>query len=298
MAISTDYLETFIDLYDSKSFSKTANNLGISEATVSYRIKELEKFFQKDLFVRGVDKTVTNTDFAIELYKEVTRFLRSIYKLRGSSDILDKELDLTISSGEIAAIYLLPTAIKSFEDKYKNIKIKVEITSSYETIENVTNKTADMGFVVSLNFPKFRDAINKIKVVRLQPVELVVIAPIGHPILERPDVRIHDIMQYKYISRKETSGVQAEIKKLLEQNGLPESDLNIVYEFDNSSSVVNAVSEGLGISISTSIQASRYVASGMIGSVPLKTKISTYIYVLDGHNGTDEVVNAFISFIR
>lgn len=298
MAVSIDYLQTFTDLFKTLSFSKTAENLKISEATVSYRIRELEKFFSKDLFIRHMDKSVSTTEFSDELYRETSSFLSALDRMKGQGQPESTNSEIIVSTGEIAAIYLLPLAIKSFEDKYPNTEIKIEIKSSSDTILSVLNKTSDIGFVISLNFPDLKEELEKVKIVRLMPIELVVIAPINHPILRKNSVTVRDIIGNPYISRKRTSGVQAEINKILENNNLSEKDLNIIYEFDNSSSVINAVSEGLGISISTSVQANKYVESGMIGKVSLLSSTLAYIYFLDSYNGSNARINNFLSHIK
>ncbi len=298
MAVSIDYLQTFVDLFKTLSFSKTAENLEISEATVSYRIRELEKFFNKDLFIRHRDKSVSTTEFSDELYRETSSFLSTLDRMRGHEQIESKNSEIIVSTGEIAAIYLLPSAIKSFEDKFPSTEIKVEIKSSSDTILSVINKTSDIGFVISLNFPELKEELEKVKIVRLMPIELVVIAPLDHPILSKNTITVREIIGNPYISRKQTSGVQAEIKKVLEDENLSEKDLNPIYEFDNSYSVINAVSEGLGISISTSVQANKYVESGMIGKVSLASNSTAYIYFLDSYNGSNARVNNFLSHIK
>ena len=76
------------------------------------------------------------------------------------------------------------------------------------------------------------------------------------------------------------------------------SDLNVVWRFDNSSSVINAVTEGLGLSIVSRIQASKYVQGGLIKFIPIDTKVESYLNLLDVWKGSNQIVNAFISFIE
>lgn len=53
-----DLIETFIDLMETRSFNRTAERLGITQSTVSHRVKALEAEFDRKLFARGKGGTV------------------------------------------------------------------------------------------------------------------------------------------------------------------------------------------------------------------------------------------------
>jgi DNA-binding transcriptional LysR family regulator len=48
-----DHIDTFLDLLDSRSFSRTAERLGVTQSTVSDRVRSLEALVGAALFVRG-----------------------------------------------------------------------------------------------------------------------------------------------------------------------------------------------------------------------------------------------------
>ena len=100
------------------------------------------------------------------------------------------------------------------------------------------------------------------------------------------------------MARVPTSGIQAEIDRVLSDSGIRNEELNIVYRFQNSSSVISAVAEGLGISICSDIQARKYIDAGIIGYAPLLSHLKSYIYMIDVHNGGSTEVNRFSSYLR
>ena len=51
--MNIEYLKTFLALASNGNFTKTAQNLFISQSTVSIRIRELEKEIGKELFKRN-----------------------------------------------------------------------------------------------------------------------------------------------------------------------------------------------------------------------------------------------------
>ncbi len=51
--MNTELLETFLDVFESRNFNRTADRLGIAQSSVSTRISSLEQFVNARLFERG-----------------------------------------------------------------------------------------------------------------------------------------------------------------------------------------------------------------------------------------------------
>lgn len=291
-------LRTFCKLYENKSFTKTAEELGLTEATVSYRIKELEKYVGTELIIRKRDRTIYFTEKSTELYEKSQDILEWLDKFRSQNIRKPLKGTIRMSSGEVAGIYFLASAVKDFRDKHPEVEIRLDFRSAEETFTRLQNREIDLGFSTSVNFKKFRNFINSVKVTELFPIELIVITPLHHPLLEKKIVDPSELLKYNYVARFENSAIQAEIDRVFEKSGIKAESLNVVYKFPNSSSVISAVAEGLGVSICSKIQAVRYVQAGMIGYVPMSTDVKSYIYMIDRHKGENELVNIFDSYIR
>ena len=52
-----ELLDTFLDLIETRNFNRTAERLGITQSTVSSRIRSLETLLDKQLFIRGKSGT-------------------------------------------------------------------------------------------------------------------------------------------------------------------------------------------------------------------------------------------------
>ncbi len=295
--MNLDYLEVFLDLSKSGNMHKTAINLGLTEATVSYRLKQLEDMLGKELFSRDARK-LEITQFGKEFYTDAIQVvsIMSRYSKRHAESHVPKTIK--VSSGEIAAIYLLPGLIKSFRDKNMDISVDMEIGSSHETIQKLVDAKSDVGFAVSLDFPEFHSVISKMGITELTDIELIFIAPVGCEFLNRKILRPKDLTEMPYISRYSSSGVQAQIEKILRRAGMSENDLKIVFRLENSSSVINAVSEGLGVSIVAMVQAEKQIKNGYIGWLPIETDVKTNLSLVDRWNGTNETVSKFVSFVK
>ena len=55
-----ELIETFLDLCDTRSFNRTADRLGVTQSTVSGRVKALETALGHRLFIRS--RAGTGTD--------------------------------------------------------------------------------------------------------------------------------------------------------------------------------------------------------------------------------------------
>ncbi|MEM0158933.1 MAG: LysR family transcriptional regulator [Thermoplasmataceae archaeon] len=295
--MNLDYLEVFVDLAKSGNMHRTASNLGLTEATVSYRLKQLEDMLGNELFSRD-SRRLEITQFGKEFYADAIQVVSIIGKYSKSNVIGNVPKTIKVSSGEIAAIYLLPGLIKSFRDKNMDISVDMEIGSSRETIQKLVDAKSDVGFAVSLDFPEFHSVISRMRTEELTDIELVFIAPVGCEFLQRKILMPKDLTEMPYISRYGSSGVQTQIERILRRAGISESDLKIVFRLENSSSVINAVSEGLGVSIVAMVQAEKQIKNGYIGWLPIDTDVKTSLYLVDRWNGTNETVNRFVSFVK
>ncbi|MHB8358500.1 MAG: LysR substrate-binding domain-containing protein [Thermoplasmataceae archaeon] len=295
--MNLDYLKVFVDLAKSGNMRRTASNLGITEATVSYRLRQLEDILGNELFSR-VSKKLEITQFGKEFYPDALQVVSIMGRYPRNQDISSTPKTMKVSSGEIAAIHLLPGLIKSFRDKNTDISVDMEIGSSYEIIQKLVDAKTDVGFTVSLDFPEFHSVISRMGVTQLTDIELIFIAPVGCKFLERKILKPKDLAEMPYISRYGNSGVQSQIEKILRRAGISEDDLNIVFRLENSSSVINAVSEGLGVSIVAIAQAEKHIKNGSIGWLPIDTDVKSSLYLVDRWNGTNETVKRFVSFVK
>ncbi|CCV09433.1 Transcriptional regulator, LysR family [Mesorhizobium metallidurans STM 2683] len=69
-----ELLDTFLDLIETRNFNRTAERLGITQSTVSSRIRTLEALLEKQLFIRG--KSGTEPTVAGLRFEEHARAVR------------------------------------------------------------------------------------------------------------------------------------------------------------------------------------------------------------------------------
>ena len=140
-------LNTFLTLAETKSFTKTANQLFVAQSTVTNRINELEKELKLSLFSR--------TNRSVKLTLEGERFRVYAQKI---IDLTENTLaDITaehrfenhIRIGSADSIYEghLAPEIKKYRDKHPENSLKITIGLSNHLLEQLQEDMLDAAFV-------------------------------------------------------------------------------------------------------------------------------------------------------
>jgi LysR family transcriptional regulator for bpeEF and oprC len=114
-------MEVFISVYECGSFRKSANSLGVSNSTVTERIKALESFLGVTLIQRN-SRRLHLTDEGLRYYNKSVEILREVDRaeseIKGSPESFSGviHVEATVTVGET----LIFPLIASF---WKNIKI-------------------------------------------------------------------------------------------------------------------------------------------------------------------------------
>ena len=138
-------LEVFVRLAENKSFSATANDLKISQPTVSLHIKQLEEELDAPLFVRST-RELKITLTGEKLYRQVKELLEKKESIvKSFSNKRKKEMILGVST--ISANYIMPPLIKKFNEEFPDVYVNISEKNSAETIKKVSDYKVDIGIV-------------------------------------------------------------------------------------------------------------------------------------------------------
>jgi LysR family transcriptional regulator, transcriptional activator of the cysJI operon len=258
--IRFDYLNTFLTVSRTHSFSIAAKELKTSQGTVSHHIAALEDFFDAELFRRstnGVDLTdagVTLKDAAEKIIKQATDA-----KAKISSAKHTLSGTIRIAASTIPEEHILPGLIAEFQKKYPEVRFKIKAQDSITSLN--TLQSNDVEFAAVGTTSEFEDKFNFISI---GEDKLVLIVACNHELAKCKSVKLADVLKYPAIIREESSGTRLETEKLLEANKIAYDDLSVAFEIGSTESAVTAVSEGRGISVISSIAAAKAQAAGLV----------------------------------
>ena len=124
LIMNTKQIDYIIELARTQNFNRASENLFISQSTLTYQIKEIEKELNFELFERsgkGATLTPAGKQFCTTLKSIKSQLQRAIEQAQNFSKKYSDSI--TIGLPTRSCIYYLPRAIKIFNDKYPNISV-------------------------------------------------------------------------------------------------------------------------------------------------------------------------------
>ena len=133
-------LRYFLTVAKEQSFTKAAEQLHITQPTLSRQMTALEDELGITLFLR-TGKRTTLTDEGILLKRRALEILnleeKTLKELKGKEDVV--EGTITIGCGEFAAVETLARICKTYKEKYPLIQIALH-TATADTVYEMMKK--------------------------------------------------------------------------------------------------------------------------------------------------------------
>ena len=234
-------LHSFISVVRCRSFTEAAEELGISQPTISTHIRILEEELNSRLIVRTA-KSFEVTPRGMELFECAQNILNMVSRWNGHGS---KVIRLGVST--IPSAYILPEVLPTFGKSHDDIYFVVTQSDSRGIIDAVHKGSYDLGLVgmktddEQLVFKKFYQD------------HLVLIAPVTDYFLEMKDTgnfSLEKVLQEQpVILREQGSGTGKSASAFLEKIGIPEDKLHIAARINDQEAIKNLVAGGLGVSI-------------------------------------------------
>lgn len=235
-------IEAFVSVAKLKSFSKAANDIFLSQPTISSHIASLEKDLNVQLFDR-TSKEVNLTPAG----KSFLEYAIDIINIRNSAishiSYFNKNIcgKLKILSSTTPCNSIVPKLILKFSNIYPDTTFEVKELSSGTIIENILNLNYEIGIIGS------KIDNEKIKSYKLLDDDLVVIS---NKSLNLPDkIDIDLLKKQKFIMREKSSATRATIEKQFQKYNINLNSLNVICEVNNIDTLIQFVNTSMGISI-------------------------------------------------
>ncbi len=287
------HLETFVKIAELKSFTKAAEEMFLTQPTVSKQIVELEKFFQVKLIDR-TKRSVNLTRAGDILLKYARDFvylkketLDAIAAFRGM-----KTGTLLIGASTIPGIYVLPKVIHLFKQQYEGIQVKLFISDTVEILNRTEIGETDIGFVGA------KDLTRKIEYRKLLDDTVFIAAPPGYP----DSIPVRDLIKYPMIGREAGSGTRDAFESALKKvRDIPSREIQTIAELTNTQAIKEAVKNSMGIAYISEMAVAEELTHGTIKHLHVKglpaIKRSFYVVTKKGKTPLPQV-KALIEMIE
>src|ERR1700686_1217497 len=200
-SVTLRQLRTFKTVADLNSFSLAAQQLRLSQPSVSYQVKELEEAIGLPLLDR-LGRRVNLTEAGTVLYAYARRTLDvldeaslALEELRGI-----KRGNLRVGASTTVGSYLLPPPLGALKKLHPGLVISLEIGKRARVQEHVLLNELALAVVG----PALKDP--DLAIIPFVSDELVVVAPAGHKLAGRKGLALKDLQREPFVMREAASG--------------------------------------------------------------------------------------------
>ena len=238
------HLQTFAAVVEHRSFSRAAEELFISQPTISQHIRQLEAELKTRLIIRTT-KSIEITPKGQEVYEYAVSILS--LKDRMCEDCsIENRRSIHIGASTIPAGYILPDILPLYQQQHPDVRLRITQGDSRTVTEKLLERTIDLG-VVGI------DPENEhITAIPFAEDPLVIITPANdhfRNLKNKKTAPLPELLNEPFIFREEGSGSRVAAELALEALGVSVHSLKSIAFIRDIESIRNLVAAGLGVSI-------------------------------------------------
>jgi DNA-binding transcriptional LysR family regulator len=263
--MDTRQLAAFVAVVERKSFSRAAEQLGLTQPAVSLQIRSLEKRFGRQLLDRS-GRSVEPTEAGRRLYRRAQRLLaleeQLVEELVAETDgELRGTVEIGASTGPGGGV--VPLLLCEFQLRNPEVEISLSVFDTQRVVELVADRELELGVVGaarrhrSVVFdPLFRD-------------EVVLVCAPGHRFAGKK-LSLEQLRDEPLIVMQEGAGVRQVIEDELRQAGVRLRDFDVRLELGLQESVKSAVAAGYGVSFISRSAVEAELAAGTLAAAQVE----------------------------
>jgi LysR family hydrogen peroxide-inducible transcriptional activator len=187
-----DQLRYFLRVAERQSFTRAAEDLGISQPALSRSIQRLEEELGQPVFERRT-RSVALTDVGTLLQSRAQQVLTVLEDTR--AEITDDGQSGRVRVGAIPTIapYFLPEVLRQFSAEFPRATLIVQENTTEVLLKSCTQGDIDLA-ILALPVPA-----KYLEVEELFEEELLLVLPPGHPLVKKHAIRLSDVEPYPFV---------------------------------------------------------------------------------------------------
>lgn len=254
------HLKIFITVADCGKMSAASERLFISQPSVSQAIREIEDYYGIKLFER-LSKKLYITKSGEMLLKYARHIVESFDEMEMELKNTGQNICLRVGATVTVGTCILNPIIKKFEKNESNISSKIVINNT-NVIENMILKSElDVGIVEGVITNK---DIVKIPIYR---DKLVIISGKQHKFYKANSIKLQDLQGEDMIMREVGSGSRELFYSVINREKI---DINEKWNSTNTDSIKNAVIEGQGLGVLSTLIIKDEIKNGKLHMIEVE----------------------------
>jgi LysR family transcriptional regulator, low CO2-responsive transcriptional regulator len=233
-------LKVFAAVASHNSFTRAAEELFLTQPTVSMQVKQLAKTVGLPLFEQ-VGKKLYLTEAGKELYATCQDIFTRMDQFEiAIADIKGLKQGTLRVAVVTTAKYVIPRILGPFCQRYPGIDISLTVTNHQRLLDSLSSNSHDL-YILSQP-PEDID----VTVIPFLENPLVVLAARSHPLAKEKNITLERLAEETFIMREPGSGTRKAVQQLFESQNVP---LKTKLDLGSNETIKQAVAGGLGVSV-------------------------------------------------
>lgn len=255
-------LKIFRDVVRRRSFSRAADDNGISQSSASQVVHQLEEQLGVQLLDRSKRPFVL-TEEGERFYDGCRQLVKQYDKLVDEVQTLHDETAARLTVASIYSVGLahMSAFMRSFSSTYPDAQVRLEYLHPASVVEAVENGEADLGLV------SYPEESRHLQIIPWRSEPMVVVCHPAHSLAGQRSVPLAELKGERFVAFESELRVRAEIDRLLLVNKI---EVDVALEFDNIETMKRAIEINEGISLLPNSTVAWEVQSGLLAQVTLE----------------------------
>lgn len=267
MNLNLKQLEAFKTVVEYKNFTLASRALFLTQSTVSAHVKALEKELGTELIVRSSKKNIYITPEGFQVYEYARQILELCEQMERNSS-KKMETELSIAASTIPSQFILPKAMAEFLVLYPECRFVLDQGDSAYALEKIREGKSKIGLVGT------KEEGENLSYELLCRDHFVLVTQNNQKFrtLKEEGCLGKELLREPLLLRTETSGTSKEVEKYLDSQGIRKENLHIVARINDQETIKNAVMNGMGVNIVSSLSVEEEVKNGKLLAFELGEK--------------------------
>ncbi|MBF6640611.1 LysR family transcriptional regulator [Flavobacterium sp. J49] len=283
-------LQVFLKITQTKSITKAAEQLHLTQPAVSIQLRNLQDQFEIPL-TEVVGRQLYITEFGEEIAVAAENIINEVYNINYKTlafkGVLTGKLKISVvSTGK----YVMPYFLSDFTNNNKGIALEMDVTNKLKVIKALKNNEVDFALVSTL--PSGIDVESEL----LLTNKLYLVANHTHALPTLNKVK-ESLAYSSLIYREDGSATRIAMENYLSKQGI---QAKLKLQLTSNEAVKQAVIAGLGLSIMPLIGLKNELESGVIQIIPSKglPVVTNWTLIWLKGKKMSPAANAYLNFIR
>ena len=262
-------LKTFVVLSKNKNYTKTADELGYAQSSISAQIQQLEQELNTKLLDR-IGKRVfltANGEMLLPYAIEMLALASNIKDRIDSS--LSSSGQLIIGVSESLCIFKLPEIVDLFKKSHPNIVLQLKLIENDQVVQQLTDNTIDIALTIGnpIEHPSITSLLKKRE-------EILVLSVPTHPLASKNVLDIKDFTNQRLILTGSGCNYRTAFEYDLKSHGIP---YQIALEAGSVQSIKEMAASGLGLCVLPDLAVRKELSANLLCALPYKNDYKIYI---------------------